>query len=198
MELIKKRTPWWKGKKLSEEHKRKIGESQKGRVVSEETKNKLRNCKRSDESKKRYSLSKMGSKNPAFGKPKSPLNLKMLRKANLGNKYCLGVYPSEETRRKLSASRKGEKNWNWQGGISASNQTGRHSIEYVLCREKAFERDNYTCVQCKVRGGYLEPHHVKAWAYYPELRFDVNNIQTLCVPCHEKTEGYRRNKKKIV
>ena len=32
--------------------------------------------------------------------------------------------------------------------------------------------------------------HVKPWALYPELRYDLDNGRTLCVPCHKKTETY--------
>ena len=47
-----------------------------------------------------------------------------------------------------------------------------------------YMRDDYTCQQCKVRGGRLEAHHVKSFAIHPELRFDVDNGITLCKSCH--------------
>ena len=63
--------------------------------------------------------------------------------------------------------------------------------ELKIWRKKVFERDNYTCTQCG-KGGKLQAHHIKRWADYPELRFDVSNGQTLCVGCHSKTEGFMR------
>src|SRR3990167_8202276 len=55
-------------------------------------------------------------------------------------------------------------------------------------REKIFKRDDYTCQICHTRGKYLEAHHIKPWAYFAELRFDLSNGQTLCKECHNKTK----------
>jgi len=48
---------------------------------------------------------------------------------------------------------------------------------------------DYTCQDCGADGNkeevYLVAHHIKSWAEHPDLRFDVNNGTTLCVPCHE-------------
>lgn len=59
-------------------------------------------------------------------------------------------------------------------------------------RKKVFDRDNYTCQMCPTpkRGVKLHADHIKPFTFYPELRFDVNNGRTLCIPCHKKTETY--------
>lgn len=57
-------------------------------------------------------------------------------------------------------------------------------------RIKVFKRDNYTCQNCRVRGGKLQAHHVKSYREYPELRHDIDNGQTLCVDCHKQTKTY--------
>lgn len=36
-------------------------------------------------------------------------------------------------------------------------------------------------------GVAYEADHIKPFAYFPELRLDVNNGQTLCKDCHKKT-----------
>lgn len=74
------------------------------------------------------------------------------------------------------------------------------SVRYKIWREAVFERDNYTCVFCKRKkevSGKLNADHIKPFAYFPKLRFDLNNGRTLCEECHKKTDtfGYNVHKK---
>jgi hypothetical protein len=66
----------------------------------------------------------------------------------------------------------------------------RDSPAYKLWRKSVFERDNYTCVFCGQRGGQLQADHIKSFARFPELRFDLSNGRTLCKPCHKLTPTY--------
>lgn len=85
----------------------------------------------------------------------------------------------------------GEKNPNWKGGVTVINEKIRKSIEYKQWREAVYKRDNYTCQDCgDSQGGNLEADHIKPFAYYPELRFDIDNGKTLCKDCHKKTDTY--------
>ena len=79
---------------------------------------------------------------------------------------------------------RGENHYNWKGGITPINKKLRESIEYEEWRKKVFERDLYTCQKCGEIGGRLEADHIKPWALYSELRFELNNGQTLCKECH--------------
>lgn len=64
----------------------------------------------------------------------------------------------------------------------------RYSKQSDDWRGLIFKRDNYTCQECGERGAYLEAHHIKPFAYFPELRFDLQNGITLCYKCHKKTK----------
>ena len=85
---------------------------------------------------------------------------------------------------------------NWKGGISYGHKTGYYSFQYKEWRNAVFKRDNYTCQDCGIHSGngkatYLTAHHVKSFAKYPELKFEVSNGITLCEECHCKVDKYR-------
>lgn len=62
----------------------------------------------------------------------------------------------------------------------------RQTKEYKKWRQNVFIRDNFTCQNCGERGGRLEAHHKKEWAYYPNERYNIDNGITLCKRCHKK------------
>lgn len=97
------------------------------------------------------------------------------------DKYC-----SQECHLKVLHSKiKGENHWNWQGGITPENEKIRNSSEYKEWRIKVYQKDNYQCQMCGNKDE-LNAHHIYAFKYYPELRFDINNGLTLCKKCHNK------------
>lgn len=74
---------------------------------------------------------------------------------------------------------------------SHQNKTARGSYEYKEWRKAVYERDNYTCQKCGLKSGNgkaveLHPHHIKPFATFTELRFEVSNGITLCKDCHKK------------
>lgn len=116
-----------------------------------------------------------------MSKPKKPFTEE--HKRNLSNAKK-GTVISLEHRKKLSKAIKGEKHYNWKGGIHPINLTIRRGIEFRLWRESVFARDNWTCQKCGVIGGRLNSHHIKKFSKYPELRFAIDNGITLCKKCH--------------
>lgn len=68
------------------------------------------------------------------------------------------------------------------------DRMARYSAEAAEWRQSVFQRDNFTCQTCQARGTYLEADHIKPWAYFPELRFELSNGRTLCRPCHDQTK----------
>lgn len=77
------------------------------------------------------------------------------------------------------------------------DRLARYSHEAATWRKSVFERDNWTCQVCKVRGNRLEADHIKPWAYFPDLRFELSNGRTLCRPCHDKTKMSAKRMKEI-
>jgi hypothetical protein len=156
------------GKKHSEEFKAKKRQDSLG------VKNHFYGKTHTEESKHLLSVAKtglmVGERNPNFGKPRDP-----------------------ETREKIRFTRisKGiarrENNPNWRGGISSSRQAAMATTAYKQWRTAVFTHDDYTCQHCARRGGDLEADHIKPWAFYPDLRYTVDNGRTLCVECHRKT-----------
>ena len=160
-----------------------------GKKLSEEHKNKIREW--------------MFLNSPMRGKHHTKKAREKMSKAEKGrpsSKGMLGKKHPQEWLREKSNSMKGEKNWNWMGGITPINERLRRSLDYKLWRETIFKRDNYTCIWCGQRGGELHADHIKPWALFPELRFAIDNGRTLCKNCHLKTDTYgwsffRKNKK---
>lgn len=92
---------------------------------------------------------------------------------------------------------RGTNHWNWKGGGSRGYREGYQSLDYKMWRMSVFERDNWTCQSCGLRNHiglgknlYLTAHHIKSWAHYPELRFEINNGIALCEDCHKMTDNY--------
>ena len=172
-ETIKKMSLAKKGLKrppMSEEWKKKLSEAGKGRYFSIETRKKL-------------SLAQKGNKK-WLGKHHSIETKQRMSLAKKGKKI------SNEHKKKISNFQKGrigEKSNAWKGDkcITPINMRIRKSFEYKIWRKSVFERDNYRCVLCGKIGGKLNAHHIKSFAKYSELRFDINNGITMCEKCHK-------------
>lgn len=61
---------------------------------------------------------------------------------------------------------------------------------YKKWRQDVAKRDGFKCrwPNCNSKSK-LQFHHIKRWADYPNLRFDVNNGITLCRKHHDKIWG---------
>lgn len=77
-----------------------------------------------------------------------------------------------------------------------TNQEIRNTKEYKEWRTAVFERDNYTCQNCFQVGGSLQAHHIKPFAEYESLRFEITNGLTLCVDCHKESHKKERENKR--
>lgn len=112
--------------------------------------------------------------------------------------FVVGSHHTDEAKEKVRQSllgRRGSLARNWQGGKTAMNTIIRYSTESKQWRQAIFERDDYTCQGCGARSGngvavVLHADHIKPFAYFPELRFELTNGRTLCRECHKKTPTY--------
>ena len=91
----------------------------------------------------------------------------------------------------------GKNHTNWRGGITSEHTKIRTSSEGMAWRDSVFKRDKFTCQECGQVGGKLQADHIKPFAYFAALRFDINNGRTLCVECHKKTDTYGRKAEKL-
>jgi hypothetical protein len=175
---------------FSEDHRAKISKAQKGVSKSRESIQKMKNTKlingtnyHSKESYiKRFETMKL---NGGF--------IKSEETKNKISQTLTGHYVSEETKRKISLSnlaniesKSGSNHYNWRGGLS--NQEYPFEFNHSL-KEVIRSRDNYQCQIC----GYiqnehrLQVHHVD----YNKNNLKLNNLISLCLKCHAKTNHNR-------
>jgi len=189
-------------KSITLEVRKKISNSLKGRrpyIMTDEIRKKISESKKgkpswnkgipwSEEMKVKLSIAHKNQKSPFKGKERPEIqgiNHPMWGKINIGSA--------------------GEKNHNWKGGITSLVIKIRNSIKMKLWRLEIFERDDFTCQKCGLRGGKLNADHIKEFSIiFSENKieslkdamsclelWDINNGQTLCRKCHnEKTRSF--------
>jgi len=105
-----------------------------------------------------------------------------------------GKKPTKESRIKMSLAKGGS------GDLEKMKCT-QNGSERQAWTQAVLRSDNYTCQACGARksvAGRLNADHILPWSEFPELRFDVSNGRTLCVPCHKKTPTYGHRQAKRV
>ncbi|MHA1483149.1 MAG: HNH endonuclease [Candidatus Heimdallarchaeaceae archaeon] len=131
--------------------------------------------------------------------------MKEIAKQKGYGKWMKGKKLPLKTRKKMSEAHRGEKAYQWKGGISLLSRFIRHCFKYRQWRSDVFTRDDFTCQECGVRGGDLEAHHIKPFykiikenniktlqgALDCEELWNINNGRTLCLQCHRKSHKSR-------
>jgi hypothetical protein len=179
-----------KGKKLSEEHKKKLSNIAKKRGCQVAGWNKglvshFKGIKRppfSEEWKKKMSLAKKGKK----GHPHTEESKKKMSEAHKGDKNPnFGKISFWRGKKRPDIS--GEKSGQWKGGITSINIAIRGSLQYKVWEYSILIKDRHICQKCgETSVRYLVAHHILNFAQYPELRFAIDNGITFCRPCHKK------------
>jgi hypothetical protein len=186
MKFKKGQIPWNKNKPHSEETKKKISLAKKGRPSWN------KGIPRTEEVKRKLSEAHKGMKTSEETKRKMSENSSHYWKGKKRLPF------SKEWRENLGKSQRGEKHWNWQGGITPEIRRIRQNMYYEIWRKSIFEKDNFICQKCEISGGQLNAHHINNFIQFPELRFSIDNGITLCEICHRnfhKIYGKRNNTK---
>ena len=112
------------------------------------------------------------------------------------NSYWYGKHHSEETREKMRLKK-------IKPHTPLYKQV-RNCVKADQWARDILKRDDYTCQDCKRRGGYLEAHHIVGFKeLFREFKIEtfeqamktkelwsLNNGITLCRPCHRKTDNF--------
>ncbi len=155
---------YWLGRKHSEETKKKISESLRGRFMGEN------NVSKRLEVRQKISKRLSGRKCPWT----TERNLK-----NNPAKKGKENYQWIEDRTKLKSLSRGKE---------------RRSYRYSEWRDRVKARDDNKCKignnDCK---GRIEVHHILGFKEYPELRYEINNGITLCHFHHPRKREEEKN-----
>ena len=145
-----------------------------GRVLSEKHKEKLRQAKLGRKCtaahRKNMSKARKGKKNPFYGKKHS-----------------------NETKNKMRLAKLGELSSLWRGGIA--NRPYPLAFNNQI-KDRIRVRDNFICQECGVPelecSRRLHVHHID----YNKENLTENNLVSLCLSCHMKTNFKREYWKK--
>lgn len=89
---------------------------------------------------------------------------------------------------RINGSMAGKNNPAWKGGVTPERQALYKTRQWSTLVKSVLARDNYRCQRCQRTKGddgvILHVHHIYPWASFPNLRFNLNNLVTLCSLCH--------------
>lgn len=195
------------GRKQSEEAKRKISEAQRGENNSMYGKHhKLETIQgykkpKSEETRRKMSQARTGKKI-------SEETIRKIKKAMMGRKYTEeSLKKRTETRKKngwfknpieaiknISIAKRNKKNPSWIDGRSRLLAPGIYGDDWDKIRYLVYLRDRFTCQHCGIQGKRLDIHHKVPFL----VSFDnsLNNLITLCRPCHAREDSRIRRELK--
>lgn len=149
---------------------------------------------RAAEIRTKISDAKRGRKRPDVAGP-NQWNWKGGKPSCAGCGTTVSSYSAKRCRPCINKLRVGSASVLWRGGRMAAYRLSeqiRKSPAYKVWRTHVFQRDNYTCQACGCRSGIGQPvklhaDHVMPFSLFPDLRLEILNGRTLCVPCHRRT-----------
>ena len=178
-----------KGAVLTQEHKKKISLTKKGRRPGNRA-----GCKLTEEHKKKLSIAHKGKASWNKGIPMSEKSKNKLRKSILEfynnnpevkkkiSDSVKKLWQNTEYWEKCSKAQRGEKSVLWKGGIQYEPYGKEWSKEF---KKKIRTYYNHKCIE---RGGIGKPiHHID----YNKKNCAISNLVLLCWSCHSKTNHNR-------
>lgn len=110
-------------------------------------------------------------------------------------KTCTPIVEAEREARLLEAKREGHKRYN----ETRDPKYGRfyNSNEWRILSRKRIQDDGYRCVKCgKIA---TEVDHIKPIQTHEgwELRLDYDNLQSLCIECHNMKHDRFKKRKRV-
>ena len=191
---IGNKPPSWLGKKHTKETRKKMSEIQK--LISDNPKKIKQLIERNKQPWSEERRRKQGENKKRYWNSLTEEKKKeLIKKTSIKN---IGKKRTDEQRMNISLSLRGEKSSFYIDGRTSKNQKIRASSQFAEWRNKVFERDNWTCQKTKIKGNYLEAHHIQNFSEYIELRFTVENGITLSEEEHQKFHnkyGFKNNTK---
>lgn len=123
-----------------------------------------------------------GAVNPFAGRSHSDATKAVLSaKASVEKPYLRGAANG-------MSGRTGAANPNYRDGSAPERQRLYASGAWKGVQRAVYARDGYRCVRCgaaKAGPRTLHAHHIEPWAGNPSRRLALDNLVTLCRPCHQ-------------
>lgn len=133
--------------------------------------------------------SKMKGRIPWNKGKKNPELSKRQRDNNVSIRPDVKVKMSDSKKRFYA---KGNHPWNYIDGSSRNRFYAL--VEWKKIAKKIYQRDNWTCQTCGKHGGVLNAHHKIPYSISKDN--SLNNLITLCIPCHARIHMTLNNPKK--
>lgn len=133
------------------------------------------------------------------GKERAPKKCRRCQKKYVALKHHHGLQLCKPcVFNRSSENRIGAKNPNWRGGSSSELELARKGRKYGWWKKRVHVKSNYTCQVCGISNVTLDADHVKPFAIYPELRYEVSNGRSVCRPCHRKTKSWGSRRRELM